>query len=48
MGWPLVVGVFTLAFSLGVTGYLVTRLGWNLWVRWEVIQRRKRRGGRAQ
>jgi hypothetical protein len=43
MGWPLVVGVFTLALSLGMTGYVLTRLGWNLWVRWEVIQRRKRR-----
>ncbi|MBU3725201.1 MAG: DUF2062 domain-containing protein [Burkholderiaceae bacterium] len=43
MGWPLVAGVFTLALTLAIFGYILTRLGWNLWVRWEVIQRRKRR-----
>ena len=43
MGWPLLVGVLTLATLLSVTGYMITRLGWNLWVRWEVIQRQKRR-----
>lgn len=43
MGWPLVVGVFTLATTLAVTGYVLTRLGWNLWIRWEVMQRAKRR-----
>jgi len=43
MGWPLVVGVFSLATSLAITGYLLTRLGWNLWIRWEVRQRAKRR-----
>jgi hypothetical protein len=43
MGWPLVVGVFTLASTLAVTGYVLTRLGWNLWVRWEVVRRKKQR-----
>jgi uncharacterized protein (DUF2062 family) len=43
MGWPLIVGVFTLAAGLAVVGYLVTRIGWNIWVRYEVVQRRKRR-----
>jgi uncharacterized protein len=43
MGWPLVVGVLVLASVLAVTGYVVTLLGWNIWVRWEVIQRKKRR-----
>ena len=43
MGWPLIVGVFTLAAGLAVMGYLVTRIGWNIWVRYEVVQRRKRR-----
>ena len=43
MGWPLVVGVVTLATLLAVTGYVLTRLAWNLWVRYEVMQRRKRR-----
>ncbi len=48
MGWPLVVGVFTLATGLAVTGYVLTRLGWNLWVRWEVMQRAKRRSSRQR
>lgn len=43
MGWPLVVGVFVLATGLAVAGYVLTRLGWNVWVRYEVIQRRKRK-----
>lgn len=43
MGWPLVVGVFVLASVLGLSGYILTRLGWNLWVRYEVVQRRKKR-----
>lgn len=43
MGWPLAVGVVTLATLLAVTGYVLTRLAWNLWVRYEVMQRRKRR-----
>jgi uncharacterized protein len=42
MGWPLVVGVLTLASALAIAGYVLTRLGWNLWVRWEVLQRKKR------
>lgn len=46
MGWPLVVGVFLLALMLAVSGYIVTRIGWNLWVRYEWAQRRKRRAGR--
>ena len=46
MGWPLVVGVFTLASGLAITGYIVTRLAWSGWVRWEVIQRQKRRSSR--
>jgi len=48
MGWPLVVGVFALALTLAILGYLLTRFGWNLWVRWEVVQRRKRRKIRAR
>jgi uncharacterized protein len=48
MGWPLVVGVFTLASTLAVIGYVLTRLGWNLWVRWEVIQRQKRTQSRQR
>jgi uncharacterized protein (DUF2062 family) len=44
MGWPLVVGVFTLASCLAITGYILTRLAWNLWVRREVMLRKKRRG----
>lgn len=43
MGWPLLVGVFLLALILAISGYIVTRIGWNVWVRYEVIQRRKRR-----
>lgn len=42
MGWPLVVGVLTLATTLAISGYLVTRIGWSLWVRWEVRKRRLR------
>lgn len=42
MGWPLVVGVLILATVFGVAGYFITRIGWNLWVRWEVVQRRKK------
>ncbi len=42
MGWPLVVGVFILATGLAITGYLLTRIGWNLWVRLEIAKRRKR------
>ena len=42
MGWPLVVGVFILATGLAITGYLLTRIGWNLWIRLEVAKRRKR------
>lgn len=44
MGWPLVVGVFTLASCLAISGYILTRLAWNLWVRREVMLRKKRRG----
>ena len=44
MGWPLVVGVFILATGLAITGYLLTRIGWNLWIRLEVTKRRKRHG----
>jgi len=43
MGWPLVIGVFTLATLLAIIGYIVTRIGWNIWVRIEVAQRRRRR-----
>jgi uncharacterized protein len=43
MGWPLFIGVLTLATSLAVIGYFTTRLGWNIWVRYEVIQRQKKR-----
>jgi uncharacterized protein (DUF2062 family) len=43
MGWPLLIGVLTLASTLAVVGYFATRLGWNIWVRYEVIQRRKKR-----
>lgn len=42
MGWPLVVGVFILATGLALIGYLVTRIGWNIWIRLEVRKRRKR------
>jgi uncharacterized protein (DUF2062 family) len=42
MGWPLVIGVLTLGTVLAVTGYLITRIGWSLWVRWEVRKRRLR------
>jgi uncharacterized protein len=42
MGWPLIVGVFALASGLAVVGYVITRVGWNIWVRYEVVQRRKR------
>lgn len=47
MGWPLAVGVVVLATLLAVSGYVITRLGWNLWVRYEVIKRRKTRALRA-
>jgi uncharacterized protein (DUF2062 family) len=43
MGWPLLVGVVCLASILAVSGYLVTRIAWSIWVRREVIQRRNRR-----
>jgi uncharacterized protein (DUF2062 family) len=43
MGWPLVVGVFTLASTLAITGYVLTRLAWNIWVRRQVMRRKKRR-----
>jgi uncharacterized protein len=43
MGWPLVIGVLTLGTALAVTGYLITRIGWSLWVRFEVRKRRARR-----
>jgi len=43
MGWPLFVGVLTLATGLALTGYLLTRMGWNVWVRYEVIQRKRKR-----
>ncbi len=43
MGWPLVIGVLTLASALAITGYLMTRIAWSLWVRWEVQKRRARR-----
>jgi uncharacterized protein (DUF2062 family) len=43
MGWPLLIGVVTLATMLAVSGYLITRMAWNIWVRWEVVSRRKRR-----
>ncbi|MEY3982336.1 MAG: hypothetical protein RLZZ281_1205 [Pseudomonadota bacterium] len=42
MGWPLIVGVVALASGLAVVGYVITRVGWNIWVRYEVVQRRKR------
>lgn len=46
MGWPLVVGVFLLALMLAMAGYVITRVGWNIWVRYEWTQRKKRRAAR--
>lgn len=46
MGWPLVIGVLTLGSTLAITGYLITRIGWSLWVRREAERRRARRDSR--
>jgi len=42
MGWPLFVGVLTLALLLSVTGYLLVRIVWSGWIRFEIIRRRRR------
>lgn len=43
MGWPLFVGVLTLATLLAITGYIAVRSAWSLWIRYELIRRRRRR-----
>lgn len=43
MGWPLVIGVVTLATLLAISGYILTRISWNIWVRVEVSRRRRNR-----
>lgn len=44
LGTPLVLGVFLLACLLALAGYVLTRLGWSLWLRHEWAQRRRRAG----
>ncbi len=43
LGAPLALGVFLLACGLSVAGYVVVRLGWNLYLRRAWAARRRRR-----
>lgn len=43
LGAPLVLGVFLLACMLSAAGYLLVRVGWSLYLRYALTQRRKAR-----
>lgn len=42
LGKAFALGLPLLALLLAVTGYVLVRLGWRLWVIWEIARRRKR------
>lgn len=43
LGKPLLIGLPTLGLLLAIVGYFSVQWGWKLWVRWEWVQRKKRR-----
>lgn len=44
LGKPVLLGLFIMASSFAATGYVVTKLSWNLWVRWAWYRRKRKRG----
>ncbi len=43
LGAPLALGLITLASTLALLGYVVVRVGWNLYLRWAWINRKRER-----
>ncbi len=43
LGAPLALGLITLASTLALLGYIVVRVGWNLYLRWAWVARKRQR-----